>query len=89
MIDEVASQVHLKIATYHDMEGRPTMASADLEEVRWIKEMILNDILESLTKAEEDQWDVNMFDLDACVVKLGPPLTMSSRSSILVIIMHD
>lgn len=51
--------------TYHDMEGKSTLTSNDFKEVKWIKEIILKDILTSSTLTKEGPKNVNMFDLDA------------------------
>lgn len=51
--------------TYHDMEEKSTLTSNNFEEVKWIKEIILKDILALSAVIEEGPKNVNMFDLDA------------------------
>lgn len=67
---EEASRVYLKV-TYHDMEVRPVIASADLEEARWIKELIREVILAS-TPRKENQGDTYTFDLDVRGEEIRP-----------------
>lgn len=45
-LDGIEFPVHLEV-TYHNMEGKSIVVMADLEEEKWIKEIILKDILAS------------------------------------------
>lgn len=49
-LDAVASLVHLKV-TYHDEEGGPTVVSFEVDEAKWIKEIIQKNIITSTSSS--------------------------------------
>lgn len=60
----VASPIHLKI-TYKDMKGMSTTVSVNLEEIRWIKELVQEDILASMLGTEKNSGNIYTFDMSA------------------------